>query len=190
MLKYTVRQINISEYDEVRILDRDAFGKNERGSSADFHEVFADRIRSTKYFIPELDLLAVTEEGLILGHGIFSRLPAANGMRIIILNSLAVRHGENDSHPEKRYEFQRKGIGSAIVKYGLEKGKSMGFMACVTCGNPAVYRDKMGFVNFAELGITKGKSITEPYSALFVKEITPGGFAVKDMVLDFPDYGM
>jgi len=37
-----------------------------------------------------------------------------------------VRHGEKDNHAEKRYEYQRKGIGTAIVKHGLEIAKSLG----------------------------------------------------------------
>jgi len=36
-----------------------------------FTEFFADNIRKSPYFIPELDLVAVTNEGFILGHGIF-----------------------------------------------------------------------------------------------------------------------
>jgi len=30
-----------------------------------------------------------------------------------------------DNHAEKRYEYQRKGIGTAIVKHGLEIAKSL-----------------------------------------------------------------
>lgn len=44
-MNYTIRQIKLSEYPEVRLLDRDSFGKNERGSNADEHEIFADNIR-------------------------------------------------------------------------------------------------------------------------------------------------
>ena len=74
----------ITEYEAVRKLGRDAFGKNERGSDGDLHEIFADNIRRSPYFIPELDLVAVMDDGFILGHGIFFGLPMGDdGSRIM-----------------------------------------------------------------------------------------------------------
>jgi len=73
MNNYTVRQIKTDEYETVRQLDSDAFRYNEFGDDGEFHRIFADNIRKSPYFIPELDLVAVTNEGFILGHGIFFR---------------------------------------------------------------------------------------------------------------------
>ncbi len=105
MNHYIIKQIQKDEYGIIRKLDRDAFQYNERNSDSDFHEVFADNIRRSPYYIPELDLVAVTENNFTyLGHAIFSALPMGdNGKHIIWLNSLAVRHGENDNHAEKAY---------------------------------------------------------------------------------------
>jgi len=71
MNNYTVRQIKTDEYETVRQLDSDAFRYNEFGDDGEFHRIFADNIRKSPYFIPELDLVAVTNEGFILGLGIF-----------------------------------------------------------------------------------------------------------------------
>ncbi|MCL2478921.1 MAG: N-acetyltransferase [Treponema sp.] len=189
MPEYTVRQIELPEYDTVRQLDRESFGNNEHGGNADFHEIFADKIRRSEFYIPELDLVAATDQGLILGHGIFSRLPMGDdGSRVVVLNSLAVRHGENDSHKDKTYEFQRRGIGTAIIRAGLEIAITLGFTACVVSGNPAVYRGKMGFRNYYELGIEKDRSVAEPDSTIFALELKPDGFAGTNRVLGFPDY--
>jgi len=77
MNNYTVRQIKTDEYETVRQLDSDAFRYNEFGDDGEFHRIFADNIRKSPYFIPELDLVAVTNEGLFLGTVFFRRFPWA-----------------------------------------------------------------------------------------------------------------
>jgi len=121
-----IKQIHPDEYGIIRKLDREAFQYNERGSNGDLHEVFTDNIRRSPYYIPELDLVAVMDDGFTyLGHAVFSALPMGdNGEHIVWLSSLAVRHGEKDSHAEKIYEYQRKGIGRKLVRRGLEIAKS------------------------------------------------------------------
>jgi predicted N-acetyltransferase YhbS len=145
MKNYKIKQIEPGEYSIIRQLDRDAFEFNERGSDGDFHEVFTDNIRRSPYYIPELELVAVTEDGAdYLGHAVFSRLPLGDsGEHIVWLHSLAVRHGKNDSHSQKTYEYQRKGIGTALVMRGLEIAKTLGYTGCMTCGHPDVYQKKM-----------------------------------------------
>jgi Predicted acetyltransferase len=116
-MNYIIRQISSTEYQEVRMLDSTSFGKNERGSNADEHKVLADNIRKSPYYLPELDLIAVEEGELILGHAIFSSLPMGDDYNHAIwLNSLAIRHDETDNHVTKQYRFQRKGIGTVIVQ--------------------------------------------------------------------------
>lgn len=178
MNNYIIKQIHPDEYDFIRKLDRAAFEFNERGSDGDFHEVFADNIRRSPYYIPELDLVAVTDDGFTyLGHAIFSRLPMGdNGEHIIYLNSLAVRHGENDNHAEKSHEYQRKGIGTALVMHGLEIAKTLGYTGCMTCGHPDVYRKKMGFSDYRNFGIVNKYSTDVPDGALHAIELVPGGF--------------
>jgi predicted N-acetyltransferase YhbS len=189
MNNYLIRQIKTDEYETVRQLDSDAFRYNERGSDGEFHRIFADNIRRSPYFIPELDLVAVTNQGFILGHGIFSALPMGDAANHVVwLNSLAVRHGEKDNHAEKKYEYQRKGIGTAIVKHGLEVAKSLGFTACMTCGHPAVYQKKMGFKNYRELGIKKDDSVEDPDECIFAVELAPAGFDCTNRLLSYLYY--
>ena len=174
----TVRPIDPAEIQEIRELDRDAFAYNERGSDGAFHEVFADNIRRSPYFIPQLDLVAVAQDGVTcLGHAIFSMLPMGDaGEHVVWLNSLAVRHAEQDDHAAKSYRYQRKGIGTALVAQGLDIARSLGYTGCMTCGHPDVYQRKMGFLDCRDLGIEKDDSVDEPYGALFAKELVPGGF--------------
>ena len=194
MSQYKIKQIDLDEYDVIRKLDRDAFEYNERDSDGDFHEVFADNIRRSPYYIPELDLIAVAEDGLTyLGHALFSKLPMGdNGEHIVWLHSLAVKHGENDDHTQKSYEYQRKGIGTALVMRGLAIAESLGYTGCMTCGHPDVYRKKMGFLDYRKLGIGKDKSVEEPDGALHAIELVPNGFDKTNKLVseDYYDFSL
>ncbi len=185
-----IKQIHPDEFGTIRKLDREAFQYNERGSNGDLHEVFADNIRRSPYYIPELDLVAVMDDGFTyLGHAVFSALPMGdNGEHIVWLNCLAVRHGEKDSHAEKTYEYQRKGIGRALVKHGLEIAKSLGYTGCMTCGNPEVYQKKMGFHDCRELGIDRDISVDDPEGCVFAIELIPGGFDKTNKLLSYAYY--
>ena len=190
MNQYKIKQIHPDEYGVIRQLDRDAFEYNERGSDGDFHEVFVDNIRRSPYYISELDLVAVADDELTyLGHAVFSKLPMGdNGESIIWLHSLAVRHGDKDNHTEKTYEYQRKGIGTALVMHGFEIAKTLGYTGCMTCGHPDVYRKKMGFSDYRELGICKDKSVDDPDGAVHTKELIPGGFDKTNKLLSYKYY--
>ena len=190
MEPYTIKQISPDEYGVIRKLDREAFEFNERGSNGDFHEVFADNIRRSPYYIPELDLVAVADDGSnYLGHAVFSRLPMGdNGEHVVWLHSLAVRHGQNDNHNEKSYAYQRKGIGTALVGHGIKIAKSLGYTGCMTCGHPDVYRKKMGFLDYRELGISKDNSVDDPELAVHATELAAGGFDKTNKMLSYAYY--
>jgi predicted N-acetyltransferase YhbS len=189
MGSYSIRQISTEEYSTVRQLDMDAFGHNERDSDGAFHKIYADNIRRSPYFIPKFDLVAVTNKGFILGHGIFSALPMGDdGNHVIWLNSLAVRHGAKDDHSNRSYEFQRKGIGTVIVRYGLEIARSLGYSACMICGNQAVYQNKMGFSNYREFGIEKDESVDTSHESIFAIALAPAGFNNTNKILSYSYY--
>jgi predicted N-acetyltransferase YhbS len=189
MNDFIIRQIKPEEYNIVRQLDRDAFGYNERGSDGEFHAVLADNIRRSPYFIPELDLVAIRKDGFILGHGIFSSLPMGDaGKHVIWLHSLAVRHGENDNHDVKSYEYQRKGIGTALVMCELKIAKFLGYTGCMTCGNPAVYKNKMGFSGCSDFGISWDDSVEDPESFVFAIELVQSGFDKTNKLLSYSYY--
>ena len=186
---YKIKQINPDEYGVIRKLDREAFGYGKFDGSGDFHEVFADNVRRSPYYIPELDLAAVSNDGIYLGHAIFSALPMGDkGEHIIWLNSLAVKRGENDSHTEKSYEYQRKGIGTALVMHGLKIAKSLGYTGCMTCGHPDVYQKKMGFLDCRVLGINLDESVKDPEGCVHAVELVPGGFDKTNKIISYKYY--
>lgn len=189
MNDYTIRVIRPDEYEAIRTLDSEAFANNERHSDGELHRVLADNVRRSPYFIPALDLVAVTAEGELIGHGIFSALPMGDAAEHVVwLNSLAVRHDGGDSHDEGRYAYQRRGIGRALLQAGLETAKALGYTACMTCGNPAIYRDKLGFLGCRELGIGRDETVDDPEDCVFARELRENGFQGTNKTLSYAYY--
>jgi putative acetyltransferase len=87
--------------------------------------------------------LVAEDNGAILGHIMFSPVSLAGhpALRIMGLAPMAVAR-----------EHQRKGIGSALVRAGLEQCKQLGFGAVVVLGHPAYY-PRFGFSPSARFGI-------------------------------------
>jgi len=186
METYTIRQIQPEDYADIRQLVSDAFTYNERGSDGVFHEAYMDYIRRSPYAVPELEIIAVSADtGMYLGHAVFTALPMGENAKIIWLNCLAVRHGKDDNHGAKTYEYQRRGIGTALVMRGLAIAKEMGYTGCLTCGHPDVYREKMGFKDYQAFCIRKDESVGEPDGALHAIELAPGGFDGTSKLLSF-----
>ncbi|MGE3298106.1 MAG: GNAT family N-acetyltransferase [Porticoccaceae bacterium] len=87
--------------------------------------------------------LVAEDNGAIVGHIMFSPVSLSGhpALRIIGLAPMAVTP-----------EHQRKGIGSALVRAGLEQCKQLGFGAVVVLGHPAYY-PRFGFVPSARFGV-------------------------------------
>lgn len=120
-----------------------------------------EEIRDSEYYIPELSF--VTElDCEIVGHFLFSHFPlsktpqgghgGANDTDIVMLAPVSVHA-----------DFLRQGIGTAMLKSGIEKVKKMGFKGITVEGNYRFY-NTLGFRTSSEYGIypVSGYPMTEP----------------------------
>ncbi|MBI5082688.1 MAG: N-acetyltransferase [Chloroflexi bacterium] len=92
--------------------------------------------------LPLVSLIA-ENNGAIVGHIMFSPVSLSGypALRIMGLAPIAVAP-----------QHQHKGIGSALVRAGLEQCKQLGFGAVVVLGNPAYY-SRFGFSSSARFDI-------------------------------------
>lgn len=137
-----------------------------------------EEIRSKKYYVPDLDLMAVNDDGEIIGYAMFSRfnLEGRYEDELLILTPVAVR---TDLH--------RQHISKDIIEYGFEKAKKMGFTAVLVEGNPDNYKSR-GFVTSSDYGIVPGKNMHLPkIGCLMIKELIPGTL---ERMHGTVDYGM
>lgn len=154
---------------------------NELDSSLDFVEkVFTDsenaengrlvrnlvaEIRSKKYYVPELDLIMVNEEGEIIGLILFSRfhIEGKYENELLILTPVAVKT-----------ELQRQHISKELIEYGLNRARELGYTLCMVEGDPRNYRPR-GFVTSADFGIFADESVGLPHpDCLMIQELVPG----------------
>ncbi len=106
--------------------------------------------------------LVAEDDSAIVGHIMFSPVSLSGhpALRIMGLAPMAVV-------PDR----QRKGIGSALVRAGLEQCKRLGFGAVVVLGHPAYY-PRFGFLPSARFGI--GCEYDVPEDVFMVVELQAG----------------
>jgi putative acetyltransferase len=111
--------------------------------------------------------LVADEDGAIVGHILFSpvSLPGGAETRIVGLAPMAVLQAR-----------QRQGIGSALVREGLERCREMGYDAVVVLGHPAYY-PRFGFLPASRFGI--GCEYDVPDEVFMALELVPGALRGK-----------
>lgn len=114
---------------------------------------------------PQLSLVAETE-GQIIGHIFFSPVelePARGAVAAMGLAPMAVLP-----------EHQRRGVGSMLVRKGLQACKQRGVRAVVVLGHPKYY-PRFGFKPAREFGLQCEYDV--PAEAFMVMELKPGALA-------------
>jgi len=116
--------------------------------------------------LPLISLVADVD-GRIAGHILFSPVALADhpGLRLMGLGPMAVVP-----------EYQRRGIGSALVQTGLKRCKELGFLAVVVVGHPDYY-PRFGFVPAARHALQCEYDV--PADVFMVAELTVGALQGK-----------
>ena len=110
---------------------------------------------------PIVSLVAELEDSVV-GHIMFSPVTLSGHpeLQVFGLAPMAVTP-----------EHQRTGIGSALVRAGLEQCKQLGFVAVVVLGYPEFY-PRFGFSPSSRFGINSEYDV--PENTFMVMEIRPG----------------
>lgn len=121
-------------------------------------------LRGHEDFIPELDLVAETADGRIVGNVMYTkaRLTDENGKEAVILT-----FGPISVHPD----FQRKGISKLLLEYSFEEARRLGYQAVVIFGDPDNYVSR-GFKSCSRYHVCAGDG-SYP-AAMLVLELLPG----------------
>lgn len=125
-----IRKEEENDYSDVYDLNKMAFGQDNESK-------LIDLLRNSSAFIPDLSLVA-TIDLKIVGYILFSKIKVKDNSGTLH-DSLAV--APMAVHPN----LQRLGIGSALVRYGLEKAKAMGHRSVIVLGHEHYY-PRFGFI--------------------------------------------
>lgn len=147
-----VRHAVPDDADGVRAVEREAFG-------GDIEAELVDALVAGEAHVPELSLVA-EQSGSIVGHVLFTSARAGE-VEAVLLAPLAVAPG-----------WQGRGIGSALVRGGLERAAELGFGVALVLGHPAYY-PRFGFEVAQPHGIVPPYPV-ERSEAWMVAELRPG----------------
>ncbi len=164
-MKMVIRQTKQDEYESSAEFVKEVFTNSEDEESGALVGNLVREIRSKKYHLPELDIVAVDENGEIIGLAIFSRfhLEGKYEDELLLLSPVAVKT-----------ELQRQHISKEMIEFGLKRARELGFSACIVEGNPQNYNSR-GFKTSAPFGIYAHESIGLPApECLMVQELKEG----------------
>lgn len=144
-----------------------------------------EEIRDSEYYIPELSFVAELDNEVV-GHFLFSKFPLSptkEGGHDNGTNSEIVMLAPVSVHAD----YFQQGIGSAMLRLGIERVKELGYKGITVEGNYKFY-NKVGFRTSSEYNIfpTSGIPMGEP-RCMMCQETYEGslegiqGFIVYDM---------
>lgn len=154
-----IRNERKNEYRAIEELTREAFWNlYVPGCSEHF---LLHIMRESTDFIPELDFIAESD-GKIVGNIVYTR-----GKIIGTKSNEVICFGPISVLPD----YQKQGVGSALIKHTFEKAKAMGFTAVCIYGDPRYYH-RFGFRCGEKFDITTGEG--KFAVALMAVELVPG----------------
>lgn len=183
--KITIRPEEHKDYKSIVSLILRSFREGTDYSDGTDIIALVEEIRDSEYYIPELSFVAELD-GEIVGHFLFSRFPlsetpagvhvGANETDIVMLAPVSVHA-----------DYLRQGIGSVMIRLGIEKVKEMGFKGIIVEGNYRFY-NTVGFRTSSEYDIypVSGYPMTEPRCQMCMETFPgslkdKGGYVVYDM---------
>jgi putative acetyltransferase len=131
-----IRAERKNDYDQIQKINDAAFGRKNEGR-------LVASLRKTLVYNPSLSLVAEVQNKIV-GHILFYPVIIQNEKEestVLSLGPVAV-------HPD----FQNKGIGSQLVKKGIEAAGKSSFGATIVLGHPTFY-PRFGFTPASKWGI-------------------------------------
>lgn len=148
-----------SDKDIIYRIVKEAF-KDAEHSDGKEHEL-VNKLRKSESYINELELVAVEEEKIV-GHIMFTTIYIDNGelkRESLALAPLSVLP-----------EYQNKGVGSRLIKEGLNKAREHGFSSVIVLGSEKFY-PRFGFKEGMNFGIKAPFEVpTENFMVIELKE--------------------
>lgn len=164
----SIRPERSADHAAVRAVNDAAFGQPAEGG-------LVEALRRSPVFIPELSLVAEAEDGAIVGHVLFTRLKVVEQ---------AVTHAALALAPMAVLPaWQRRGVGSALVRRGLADARDLGHSVVVVLGHPEYY-PRFGFLRASRFDIRP--PFDAPDEAFLVLALRPGALDPVRGVVEYP----
>ena len=164
MVHFLISPTKTEHYSETEFLNRDAFW--DLYAPGCVEHFLVHRLRRHADNVPELDLVACQNDtGKVLGNIVCSKArilgPDSQSTEALCVGPLAVLP-----------EYQKQGLGTALMNAAIAAAKDLGYRAMVLYGNPAYY-NRFGFVNAQTYEIQTSQGMN--FDAFMVLELYPEG---------------
>ena len=168
-----IRQETTNDHNAVYNLIRDAFASAEHSDGTEQDLVEALR-KNKEAFIPELSLVA-EDRGVIAGHILFTKMKVGD-VTVLALAPLSVKP-----------EYQRQGIGMALIREGHRIAAVLGYGYSVVLGSE-IYYPKTGYRPAEDFSIEIPEGIpTQNYMAI---QLMPQAKPIHGKVTYATEFGM
>ena len=167
----TIRSEKPEDFDSIYEINKKAF-------NGEFEARLIDKIRQSGNFIPELSLVALKEDKIV-GHILFSKIKIKRGEEektILALAPMSVLS-----------EFQKQGIGSSLVRKGLEISKRLGYCIVALVGHHEYY-PRFGFTPARAKGLEISLKMSISDEAFMVCELEKDALKGIKGIVEFPSY--
>lgn len=132
-----IRQETSKDYNTVYNLVKEAFIAAEHSDGTEQDLVTA--LRAGDAFVPELSLIAEID-GKMVGHILFTKAKVGSDT-VLVLAPLSVLP-----------EFQKQGIGTALIQEGHKIAREMGYQYALVLGSDTYY-PRLGYLPAVQFGI-------------------------------------
>ena len=162
-----IRKANEADYPEVMALIKRVFW-NVRGSGL----MSLAKMRNSEFFIPELSLIAGTDDHKIVGHTFMIKVSIGDSCSSLGLAQVAVAP-----------EHQGLTIGSLLVTHAHQKAKELGYGSVIALGGKS-FLSGFGYRKMANFGIYFPYGVVE--DQCLAVELYPGALTGIQGMVRFP----
>ena len=167
-MEIEIRKELPQDYQEVHAVHKEAFGQEDEA-------FLVERIRESANHQTELSLVAI-EDSRIVGHILFSII-SIEGTDCPDRISLAL------APMAVIPEYQKEGVGKALVREGLKRAKELGFESVIVVGHPEYY-PRFGFLPAEDFDISPPFEV--PSEAFMAMELKEGALSGGNGVVRYP----
>jgi predicted N-acetyltransferase YhbS len=163
----TIRKEEVKDHKQIYEVNKLAFQQENESK-------LIEKIRKSENFIPELSIVAEIDNRIV-GHILFSKIKIIgdSDYESLALAPMAVIP-----------EFQKRGIGSELIKKGIDKAKELGFDSIIVLGHKEYY-PKFGFQRASKWNIKCPFEV--PDDVFMAIELTEKAFEGKAGTVKYPD---
>lgn len=168
---FTLREDQISDSRALHELVRLCFLNLPQSDHSE--HLLVQRLHQSPNFVPQLSLVAEDFRGDLLGYILLSKITIKTqneDHEVLALAPLCV-------HPN----FQRQGIGSALMQEAISKAKALGFSAIIVLGHKDYY-PRFGFEGISKFKISSPIKEFEDYLQVLPLKDLPQDFLKGELI--------